>query len=448
MTPDDIKLDGMPMDRVRMDSILLALPTDVTESTGLLLAYSGGLDSTVLLHLLASAPAMRERGLRAIHVHHGLHSGADAWAQHCAKVCAEHGVALEVVRVVVDAASGDGPEAAARRARHSAFAGALGKNEALVLAHHSDDQAETLLLRALRASGPDGLAAMRAWRTFGRGFLWRPLLGVTRARLLTYAQGHGLRWVEDPSNQEADPDRNFLRHRVLPVIRERWPHASRALARSAALCEEASALLAIEDADALAAVAGRSPAALDVCGLHQLPKARRARVLRRWIADAGLPPLPAQGLQRLESDLLPARADAQPEFAWDTAVIHRWRDQLFAERRQAPLPADWERPWDGSGALLLPAGGSLVLNGAPGFASPLRVHARRGGERIRLAGRNHSHALKHVLQERNVPPWQRARMPLLCDGETVLAAGDLVYSTSFDAWLQQRNACLSWIQPL
>lgn len=422
------------------------LPEPVAKATSVLIACSAGLDSTVLLHALASSPAMRNRRLRAIHVHHGLHADADAWALHCTRLCDEHGVALEIARVSVDAASGEGPEAAARRARHAAFAATLDQGEVLVLGHHGDDQAETLLLRALRASGPDGLAAMRPLRRFARGWLWRPLLDMPRTQLLAHAQSHALRWIQDPSNRSTDPDRNFLRHRVLPILGERWPHAGRALARSAALCAEASELLAIEDARTLAAVSAADPATLDVSALSALSPARRARVLRRWVVDAGLPPLPAQGLARLESDLLCAPTDARAEFAWDIAVIRRWRDRLYAERQQVPLPRDWEMQWDGRAHLRLPAGGSLALHGARGFETPLRVHARRGGERVLLAGRKHSHALKHVLQERDVPPWQRARMPLLCEGETVLAAGDQVYSASFEQWLREKTARLAWTQ--
>ena len=407
-----------------------------------LLGLSGGLDSTALLHLLAADADIRQRGLRALHVHHGLHPDADAWATHCRHACAALGVRLEVVRVEVDLAAGLGVEGAARAARHDAFVAALGEGEILALAHHRDDQAETFLLRALRGAGCDGLAAMRPWRRYAHGCLWRPLLDVPRAALLAHATSQRLHWLEDPANADADFDRNFLRNAVLPLLRQRWPDAAGSLARSAALSAQASDLLAAEDAAALAA-ARRDPHTLDIDALLALPPARRARVLRRWIATLQLPPLPASGIARIEHDLLAARQDATPCFDWHGARVWRWRGLLHADVLRDPLPRDWSQQWDGRAPLPLPAGGHLRLLGAPCFDLPLRVHARQGGERILLPGRSHSHALKHVLQDAGMPPWQRARLPLLsaADG-ALLAAGDAIVSATLSAWLAARGARL------
>lgn len=406
--------------------------------------FSGGADSTALLHLLHGIESVRAAGLRAIHVNHGLNPDADRWAGHCERVCAELGVPLTVLRVEVNRDAGDGLEAAARTARHAAFGEAVGEDEILATAHHRDDQAETFLLRALRASGPDGLGAMRPLRRFGRCWLWRPLLGVPRAALLAYAQQQGLSWIEDPSNDDASLDRNFLRLRVMPLLRERWPQADATFALSAALCAEAGALLERDDAIALATVRSADPHALRVESLLDLPATRRARVLRRWIAELGLPPLPAQGVARIENDLLTAAPDREAAFAWAGSVIRRWRDLLHADRQYPALPERWEAEWDGRAALDLPGGGTLALDGTTGFDRPLRAHARRGGERIALPGRDHTHALKHILQDLAVPPWERIRLPLLSDGQDTLAAGDLVYSARFDAWLRERGARLVW----
>jgi tRNA(Ile)-lysidine synthase len=426
---------------------MLALPHLLEETGGrpLLVGYSGGLDSTVLLHVLANSGDARRCGLRAIHVDHGLHADAHRWSTHCRHVCDGLDIALTVVRVDVARDEGHGPEGAARAARHAAFDKALGGDEVLALAHHRGDQAETFLLRALRASGPDGLGAMRRWRRFGRGWLWRPLLDLPHADLLDLAQQHGLSWIEDPSNVETSLDRNFLRHRILPLLRERWPHADAALARSATLSADASALLDAEDARALAAVVHDDDARLiHVDGLRMLPTARRARVLRRWIDGLGLPPLPAQGVARVEADLLDAAPDTDAEFAWSGATIQRWRNLLHADRQHPPLPVDWQVSWDGRAPLPLPGGGMLRLRGAPRFDAPLQVGARRGGERILLGGRAHSHSLKHVLQDLAVPPWQRARLPLLSDaGGRLLAVAGLVNAAEFDAWLRSNGAELS-----
>ena len=407
-------------------------------------AFSGGLDSCVLLHLLAAAPRIRAAGLRALHVHHGLHPDADAWAAHCQTVCDALGVALTVARVQVDRTAGLGLEGAARAARHAAFADALGDDEILALAHHRDDQAETFLLRALRSAGPDGLAAMRPWRRLGRGWLWRPLLDQPRAALHAHALAQGLRWIEDPGNASLDHDRNFLRHAVLPRLRERWPQAAEALARSATLCADGADLLAAEDGAALAA-ARRAPRDVAIEALQVLPATRRTRVLRRWIADLGLPPLPAQGIASIERSLLAAPRDARACFDWHGARIQRWRDLLHADWLRPPLAATWTTTWDGRAPLALPTGDTLALEGATGFDAPLRVHARRGGERLRLPGRAHSHTLKHLLQDAAMPPWQRDRLPLLSAPEgTLLAAGDTLLAAPLAQWLGARGARLAW----
>lgn len=425
---------------------MFALPLLPAEATTapLLVGFSGGLDSTVLLHRLANEHDLRERGLRAIHVHHGLHADADAWASHCRELCKQLGVALTVARVQVDTGAGEGLEAAARHARYRAFAEHLRGAEVLVTAHHQDDQAETFLLRALRASGVDGLAAMRPWRRFAEGWHWRPLLAIPRATLQAHALAHGLPGIDDPGNARTEHDRNFLRHQVLPVLAQRWPRAAAALARSAALSAEAATLLARDDAIALAQVRSLDPQALSVSALLALPAARRARVFRHWLEQLGLPPLPGEGVRRIETDLLPALAGADAAFTWQDAIVRRWRDLLHAERVVPGLALDWQADWSTQAPLPLPNGDELVLEGAA-WPSPLRVTARRGGERLHQPGRKQSQALKKLLQAEGVPPWERSALPLLWDGDgELLAAGDLLHSARFDAWLRQHQARLRW----
>ncbi len=422
------------------------------------MGYSGGLDSAALLHRLASLDDIRARGLRALHVHHGLHADADAWATHSAHVCASIGVPLQIVDVQVGIATGLGREGAARQARHAAFAQALQDDEILALAHHRDDQAETFLLRALRGSGIDGLAAMQTWRAYGRGWLWRPLLEQSRDALHAYAVLHAVPWIEDPSNGDEAFDRNYLRQRVLPLLRARWPHVDASFARSAALAGDAADLLDAGDPDALASVVTDDPAMLRVDALVAIEPMRRARVLRRWIATLGLPALPAAGIARIASDLLPARPDTAARFDWHGASVRRWRGLLHAGPIVAPLAADFRVTWDGRAPLRLPTGECLRLAtrgtdaaaaapldpagnaGQPAFDAPLVAHARLGGERITLAGRTQSHALKTVMQARDVPPWRRDVLPLLADADgTLLAAGDVALSGDLERWLQARG---------
>lgn len=414
-------------------------------ATGVLIGLSGGLDSTVLAHALAKRTDLA--GLRALHIHHGLHRDADAWADASRRTCDALGIPIEVVRVRVTK-RGEGLEAAARQARIDAFHAHLRDGEVLALAHHRDDQAETFLLRALRASGPEGLAAMRVLRPFGDGFLWRPLLDTPRSALREYAEAHALQWIDDPANDSLEHDRNFLRHRVLPLLRERWPHADAAFARAAQLSAEASRLLADEDAHALDTARTPDPAILSTTALRALDATRRARVLRRWIAERHALPLPAEGIAQIDEDLANGAPDADFRFAWAGVELRRWRELL----RFAPIAPghdnDWTDTWDGRVPLVLPDGGALALDGADAFDAPLRIRLRRGGERIVQPGRAHSHSLKHALQDAGLPTWDRERLPLLVDADDrVLAAGDRLLDAAFADWLHARGATLRWSPP-
>jgi tRNA(Ile)-lysidine synthase len=412
-----------------------------------LVAFSGGLDSTVLLHCLASQPTQRIHGLEAIHIHHGLNENADAWTAHCAAFCTQHDIRLHIARVHVSHNSGQGLEAAARTARRAAFAHTLQHGHYLALAHHCDDQAETWLLRALRGSC-DGLAAMRPLTPFAAGHLWRPLLTHSRAQLLDYAQQQHLDWIEDSSNADLRHDRNFLRIHVLPLLHQRWPQATAVLARNAALAAANADLLNAEDAVLLPDLLDPD-GALDINALTAHPPARRARLLRAWCARAGAPPLPERGVNIIERELLPARHDSAACFTWSHTEIRRWRLRLYLHRPQPPWPPDWQPLWSGTAPLILPDGGQLHLESTdhetvPGFPHPLRVRARRGGERLILPGRTHSHPLKHLLQDVGIPPWRRASMPLLCDGEQILAVGDALLAAPLVTWLQAHRLKLRW----
>ncbi|PPU92679.1 tRNA lysidine(34) synthetase TilS [Xanthomonas populi] len=424
---------------------MTALPLPATPPGPILVAYSGGMDSSVLLHLLAAAPRYRDSGLRAVHVHHGLHADADAWAAQCQRQCAALQIPLQIARVQIARNSGLGLEAAARNARHAAFAETLTLGEWLTLAHHRDDQAETFLLRALRASSPDGLAAMRAQRPFASGVLWRPLLHYPRADVLAYAQAHGLEWIEDPSNADTRHDRNFLRTQLMPLLQQRWPQAADALARSAQLSADASDLLLQEDAALLPSML-TATGALDLQRLRAQPAIRRQRLLRAWVSAAHAPALPAHGVAALEQEIDNHAPDRQASFAWQQVQVRRWRQCLYLLRPPAAWPPQWQTHWDGQAALHLPDGAQLQLQAAHGlrFAQPLRVRARHGGERIVLPQRAHSHRLKHLLQELDLPPWERERLPILWDGDQVLAAGDRIVSAALNDWLQANGASLRW----
>jgi tRNA(Ile)-lysidine synthase len=439
------------------DTASLARALAPLDGLPLVVGFSGGLDSTVLLHALA---ARRERhaGLRALHVDHGLQAASADWAAHCRRTGETLGIPVEVIRVQVEP-RGDGPEAAARRARHAAFAAALEPGEVLVLAHHRDDQAETVLLRLLRGASSEGLGAMAEARAFGSASLRRPLLDFTRAQLHAHALAAGLHWIDDPSNASEALDRNHLRGAILPALRARWPQADAALATSARLLAEDAALLAGETARRLDALE-RADGALAVDGLLALPAAWRARALRMWCARAGMPAPPAAAHARIDAELLRARDDAMPVLRWPGGGQRRWRGGLHllhAGADDALAPTGWTLAWDGAGWLALPDGSRLglvddQLEPAPSAAAvaeldagPLRVASRQGGERLRLPGREHRHQLKHLLQEAGLPPWQRDRLPLLFadDGE-LLAAGDALVGARLARWCAGSGRRLHW----
>ncbi|HIE4563626.1 TPA: tRNA lysidine(34) synthetase TilS [Stenotrophomonas maltophilia] len=419
-------------------------PALVPLDAPVLVGYSGGVDSTVLLHWLWRCAQASGTPLRAVHIHHGLQAAADEWVLHCQQQCIALGIELAVHRVQVESDTGLGPEGAARQARRVAFAAELREGETLALAQHQDDQAETFLLRALRGSGVDGLAAMSADSLLDGHRLWRPLLQVPRSILLDHARQHALRWIEDPSNGDDHADRNFLRLQVLPLLRQRWPHAASALAGSALHCRQTRDLLDEEDAELITHLEV-APRVLSLQLLRQVSPGRAARVLRAWVVGHGAAPLPATVLQQALDELLPADNDRQARVCWHDHAIQQWRDHAYLLPAQLPvLPNDWQTEWDGRAPLPLPDGGQLHLQGAAAFERPLQVRARVGGERIQLPGRQHSHALKDCLQREHLAPWRRAQLPLIFDGPQLLAAADVVIAAPLQAWLQAHDAQLQW----
>jgi tRNA(Ile)-lysidine synthase len=386
---------------------------------GFLIAHSGGLDSTVLLH--AAASLRRDLPpLRAVHIDHGLQAASASWTDHCRRFCDAMMIEFIARQVQVDLRSGEGLEAAARRARYAALAELLRPGECLLTAHHLDDQAETVLLQLLRGCGPHGLAAMAPVDSFAAGTHARPLLALEREDLLDYAVAAGLDWIEDPSNSDTRLRRNYLRHDILPRLRRYWPAVSRTLARSAKHAAAAAELLDERAEEDLADLLGPGPDMLSVRGLAGLSRARADNVLRRWLRSLSLP-LPATAqLERVHTEVLPARVDAMPLLSWPGGEIRRYRDWLYAMEPLPVLDGGLVLRWEDPGSpLALPGGASLSARLVKGGGlrtdlAPLVVRFRQGGERFRPAMRGgHAHSLKGLLQEAGVPPWLRSHLPLL-----------------------------------
>lgn len=388
------------------------------------IGFSGGLDSTVLLHAMWSLRP--PQALAAVHINHGLHPDAPQWAAHCRQVCRDRDVRLEVIEVDARAGRGESPEAAARQARYAAFRNLLEPGDYLLTAQHEDDQAETLLLQLLRGGGPAGLAAMPPVTGLAAGWHGRPLLAFSRAALGIYAEAEGLQWIEDGSNTDPGFDRNYLRHHVLPHLRSRWPGHAKTLAR-AARHQAAAAALLVETAEAdFAAVRGDYPGTLSISRLREFSEIRRRNVIRHWLKRQALG-LPTEAVLEQIGALLTAAPDRCPEVRWGNTEVRRYRDGLFfLQSMDVPDPGR-EYHWPPGTALSLPELGltldrrELESRGVVLPAAALRVRFRRGGERIRLLGRRHSHSLKKLLQECGVPPWLRERLPLVYEGERLVA---------------------------
>lgn len=412
--------------------------SDAGQAT-LVVAYSGGPDSTALLHALATRTP--RPALRALHVDHGLHAESGVWALHCRRFCESLEVPFEAIRVTVDLTRGEGMEAAARRARRAAFAASLKPGERLVLAHHRDDQIETVLLKLLRGAGPEGLAGMREWRTLGAGTLWRPLLGLPRIVLLDYIAEFDLDTVHDPSNDDPRIARGYLRGTVVPALTSQWPQAAVSIAHSARLCGEAADSLRDAWLDALASLRDDRDT-LDAAAWLALPPAWRAPLLDHWLHTAGLSAPTTAQRETLERQIREAAAERLPLVGWADTEVRVWRGRMWAMHRRPAFDEAWSATWHGA-PLDLPGGGTLSLQGRR-VEQPLTVRYRQGGEALRPHGDCHTRELRDLFQRAGVPPWERPRIPLLEAGGRLVAVADKWLSDEGKALFDAAGGRLVW----
>jgi tRNA(Ile)-lysidine synthase len=411
------------------ETVAAALVAHLPARAHVAVALSGGRDSVALLDAVATLSSRLGLRVSAFHVHHGLSRHADDWERFCAELCAARGIAFVTGRVAVNRAPRASLEAAARRARYAALAEAARAHDvdAVLLAHHQDDQAETTLLQLLRGAGPAGLAAMPQVRVDARGVAWlRPLLGVPRAAIDAYAVARGLAWIDDDSNADARFARNALRLDVVPRLRLLAPGYPAAVARAAAL--QAEAALLADDLATVDAAGASDGATLDRAALAALPP-HRARNLLRWFLRAhGLPPPAAARLAAMHAQLARARDDARVRVAHAGVELGVHRGRIVVHR--AP-PAPYACAWHGEPELPLPHGtlAFVAVTGDGVDAQRLRrghvcVRSRSGGERLRLAAARPRRALKALLREASVPPWERLAWPVVyCDGELACVPG-------------------------
>lgn len=408
----------------------------------LCVAFSGGPDSTALLHALAHLPDACARGLRALHVDHGLHAESARWAAHCRAFCAALSVVCEVHVAKVDRSGGMGLEAAARHARYAIFAEHLHENERLVFGHHQDDQVETVLLKLLRAAGPEGLGGMRAERPLGRGMVWRPLLDVPRQVLRDYVEAHDLACIHDPSNDDRHLSRNHLRHEVIPLLKAHWSQAAISITHSAKLCRAAADTLQSDWLEALKTLHDHVTGSLDARGWLALPPALRDPLLAHWLHVQGLPAPTTAQRQQIERQCT-AQDGQLPCIRWPGAELHVWKHRLWAMAPRDSTQSHAPLHWQGE-PLRLPDGGLLSLEPFARLPKTLDVRWRSGGEQIKPAGDRHTRDLRSLFQAGAIPPWQRDACPLLYEDDELIAVADRWLSVRAEALFRQIGAAPRW----
>ena len=413
-------------------ALAAALVERVGPGASFAVALSGGIDSMVLLDAAARLAPLHPLALSAIHVHHGLSPNADRWADFCAAQCAARNVPLVTHRLRLARERGSSLEARARAARYERLLSA--DVEVIALAHHADDQAETLLLQLLRGAGPHGLAAMPAVRV-GRPALLRPLLGLARGTLAACAAERGLAWIEDESNADRRHARNFLRLEIVPGLAARFAGYPATLARAARNQAEAAGLA--DELAAIDAAAAVDDSGLSRAGLAALSPPRARNLLRWFLREKGLRPPSEALLAEMLRQLVAADEDARIRIAQNGAEIGTHRGRVVIH---APATPAFERVWRGEPEVVLPGGvlaferarGAGVAEGKLG-AGRVTLRSRGGGERIRLAANRPTHAVKKLLQEARLPPWERQALPLIWSGDELAAVPGIGVALAFQA---------------
>ena len=399
-----------------------------------LVAYSGGLDSSVLLHVMAKF-ANRPFKLIAVHINHNLHSRETDWVKHCQLNCTQLGVELIIRELPKLAKPKVGNlEAKLREQRYKIFAQLLTDDDALVTAHHAEDQAETLLMRLFRGAGVKGLGAMLDQIKLSSGYLLRPLLHCSKAELLTYANQHQLSWVEDESNYDCSFDRNYLRHTLMPLIKKRWPGVIKAIERSSGHLQEVDRWLE-QQAETVWDESNLASSTISLHKISTLSKVEQKNLLRFWLRKLKLPAATKQQLDILLDTAFSARSDAVPLISWPGVEVRRFRKLLYAMTPLEPFDPSFSEYFVQNHLVLPGTLGRLeikVVDSCIIETQQLRVTFRQGGEKIRLTGSNHHRTLKNLMQEWEIPPWQRNRIPIIYLEEEIVAVVGY-YQTS---WLR------------
>ncbi len=407
-----------------------------------IIAYSGGIDSQVLLHALSQQ--LDHKQCYAVHVHHGLSVEADNWLIHCQQTCQDWGIAIRSLEVRIDTKSGKSIEAMAREKRYQALQQIVKKGEYVLTAQHRDDQAETVLLQLFRGAGLNGLAAMPYIMPFAKGHLVRPLLSVSQQEIKDYAEYFALTWVEDKSNQDTRFDRNFLRQIIIPQLQQRWPQVNTCIARSATHLGQALSLQEQQVKEHYS-VCQQGAENLSISKLKTFNVAQKIQIIRYWIQLQGVSLPDSKIMQQIVQQIASVRSDNLLQITWGNHELRKYQDNLYLMQRLAVIRKQWVIDWDACQTLALPDNlGLLQVHTKTGDTlQPLThvtVRLRRGGEKCYY--RNIHKSVKKWLQEQQIPPWQRERMPFIYYQQQLLQIGAYRCDCNLPEW---QDRIIEWL---
>jgi tRNA(Ile)-lysidine synthase len=432
----------LPFTEERLLDVLRSLP----RSNSCFVGFSGGADSSALLYALCQLKNQYSTPIKAIHVNHGIHVDADLWQEQCKEFCEQLGVELVCLEIRLQGDTGSGQEAEARHLRYKAISEFLNQDDCLLTAHHADDQAETLFLNLMRGSGVDGLSAMPQTRILGKGLLHRPLLGFENAALIEYLKENNVAWLEDPSNQELQHDRNFLRHQVMPLLESRWQGVSQRLLLSRnAMAETRSLLERVADEHLQHYLC--HPYVLQIAADLNKDQALFKLVIRRWLQQRGVPSIPLRSLEALNTQIRQSDSENKVCVQWGDCSLRYHQDQLWLLNRIEIQPCP-DREWP-AGQAAIHLGdelGELMLEGASMGGPPgaFAVRNRKTCQTNSIRQGKHHKSLKNLFQSAGIPDWLRDYIPLCELQGEVVAIGNWCFDDHFAKWMSENNVNLSW----
>lgn len=420
-------------------------------SSTILVAYSGGVDSHVLLHVCSGLKGVYpNKNIKAVYIDHGLHKDSPQWRDHCEAIASSLGIEFLSEKVHAANINGDGPEQAARNARYAALALLVNSGTLLLTAQHQDDQAETLMLQLLRGAGAKGLASMPTLAAFGKGCIGRPFLSISQQEVMDYAMVNKLCWIDDPSNLDTSLDRNYLRQQVIPLIKKRWPAFAKTTSRTASHCAEATDILSSYGSTFLS---GR-PDEISLELFQQVKPNVCRLILREWMLlnDTRLP---SEKVLNQILVLATKKIGSSGLVEWSDYQVRLFNQRFFLFKKALDMPATTPTIWPNTELTLRTSIGLLKRTPVLGFglsrktwmSSEVSVRYRTGGEKIRIAKGVGHRPVKKLLSERKIFPWQRQHIPLIYFGERLVAVANLWVADEFSVNKEELGFELEWLHP-